>query len=201
MSSRRSSASSSEDITNEARTVARTAAGTFGGKASVHDFHNRDETRSVGILTCAGVPTAEYSSYSTVGVHGAENLLDGRDVRVELAGVAPTEAEAFPNLLASAAFQVRDEGWLAAPGVVFPGLVRDYDLSRELAHVLWTPPFAWSGLDAVAVTPSLTVHWLLAVPIAESEYQLLLEEGYPALERRFEAADLPYYDLDRPALS
>lgn len=48
-----------------------------------------------------------------------------------------------------------------------------------------------------AATPDLTAHWLLAVPIAESERRLLLSEGYDALEELFEERDVAYYDLNR----
>lgn len=185
-------------VTNEARSVAKTAAGVFGGSASVHRFYDKDETHVIGILACEGVPQAGFSTYSTVGVHEVPNMLDDKDVRVELAGVAPSSENEYPNLLATAAFQVQKEGWLAAPGVVFPGLVRDfYGLSESMEHLLWVEPFAWEELGAVEVSSTLTVHWLLGVPISESERRLIIDEGLSVLTALLEQHDAAYYDLHR----
>lgn len=104
-------------------------------------------------------------------------------MRVELAGVAPTTASAFPQLLATAASAVQRDGWLAAPGVVFRDLLAEYDLSDRLPHVMWVPPFAYEELARLQVD-DLSVHWLLAIPISEAERLLLVEEGYAALEGR-----------------
>lgn len=185
------------EVTSEARHLAKAAAAAFGGTGRVHQFHDRDETHSIAILTCSGAPQEGFSTYSTIGLHEVPNMLDDNDVRVELAGVAGAGDAEFPNMLATAAFQVRKEGWLAAPGVVFPAMVGDYGLSETLEHLLWVPPFPWEELGGVVVSSELTVHWLLGIPIAESERRLLVEEGYPALERLFELRDVSYYDLRR----
>lgn len=133
-----------------------------------------------------------FTTYSTVSLHETPNLLDGRDVRVEFAGVAANSETAFPNLIATAAFYVMKDRWLAAPGVVFPGLPTECDISSSLAHVLWSQPFPWEELGSVVVSASLTVSWLLAVPISEGERRLLLEQGYYVVEARFAEHDLPY---------
>ena len=80
---------------------------------------------------CLDRPTAGFATYSTIGLHEAPNLLDGKDIRVEVAGVADTAVVEFANLLATAAFYVIKDSWLCAPGVVFPGLVSDYGLPRR----------------------------------------------------------------------
>jgi len=191
------STSDRNGVTSEARYVAKTAAGVFGGSASVHRFYDEDEANSIGILTCKGTPQEGFSTYSTVGVHATPNMLDGKDVRVELAGVAASTETEYPNLLATAAFQVQKDGWLAAPGVVFPDLMRSYGLSASMEHLLWVEPFTWEDLAAVEVSSTLTVHWLLGVPIAESERRLITDEGYGALTALLEQHDSPYYDLHR----
>ena len=183
--------------TSEDRHLARAAAAAFGGSAKVHKFYDRDESHEIAILTCTDAPQPAFSTYSTIGAHRAPNRLENENIPVELAGVASAAVTEFPNMLATAAFQVIKEGWLAAPGVVFPGLVSDYALSDTLEHVMWTPPFPWPDLHRVTVSDKLNVHWLLAVPIAESERRLLANEGYPALERLLEQNDTAYYDLDR----
>lgn len=191
---------SDREVSSAAQHLAKTAAAAFGGTPRVQRFYNQDESHSIDILICAEAPSEPFTTYSTLGVYEAPNMLDDNDVRVELAGVAPTTEADYPNMLATAASFAQQAHWLAAPGITFPALVREYGLSDSLEHVLWVPPFPWDDLHGVAVSSELTVHWLLAVPIAESERRFLLDEGYPALEQLFEQHQVAYYDLQREPL-
>jgi hypothetical protein len=47
------------------------------------------------------------------------------------------------------------------------------------------------------VRADLTVHWLLAIPIHESERKYLTEHGYFEFENLFERKQVPYWDLRR----
>jgi hypothetical protein len=179
------------------RAVARAAAGAFGGKPSVRRYYDEREMHSVDILTSPDRPTPGFATYSTLSLHTAPNLLEGKDIRVEIAGVAPCSATEFPNMLASAAFFVIKDRWLCAPGVVFPALVKEYGPSSHLQHVMWAPPFPWEELGAVPVTDELTVHWLLAVPISEAERRFLIEHvrgGQPGGLRPLDDGPLPKRD-------
>lgn len=186
------------EISESRRAVAKAAAAAFGGQPHVDRFYDDDESHAIDILSCVDQPFEGLVSYSTVGLHESPNLLDGNDIRVELAGVAPAGVEAFPNLLATAAFNVMKDGWLAAPGVVYPELVTEYELSSTLDHVMFTEPYVWEELGPVTVADNLKVHWLLALPIAESERQLLHDAGYDALDEALEAGEANYADLNRP---
>lgn len=163
---------SDREVSSAARHLAKTAVAAFGGTPRVQRFYNQDESHSIDILICAEAPSEPFTTYSTLGVYEAPNMLDDNDVRVELAGVAPTTEADYPNMLATAASFVQQEHWLAAPGVTFPALVREYGLSDSLEHVLWVPPFPWDDLH----------------------------EGYPALEQLFEQHQVAYYDLQREPL-
>lgn len=191
---------SDREVSSAAKHLAKTAAAAFGGTPRVQRFYNQDESHSIDILISVETPFEPFTTYSTLGVYETPNMLDDNDVRVELAGVAGSTDDDYPNMLATAASFVQQEHWLAAPGVTFPGLVREYGLSEHLDHVLWVPPFPWDDLHRVEVSPELIVHWLLAVPIAESERRFLLDEGYPALEQLFEQRQVEYYDLQREPL-
>ena len=70
------------------------------------------------------------------------------------------------------------DNWLAAPGVVFPELVDEYELSPALRHLLWVPPFPWEALAEVGVEEGLAVHWLVALPISDSERRYLEVDGF-----------------------
>jgi hypothetical protein len=128
------------------------------------------------------------------------NLMDGTDIRVEIAGVADSEAIDFPNVMAEAAGYVAKDHWLAAPGVVFQELLRRYDLSDTLDHLLMVSPFPWSGLGSVALGDGVTAHWLLGFPISEAERQLLAALGVDVFESRMETQNVEYWRLDRPSI-
>jgi antitoxin YqcF len=183
-----------------ARAAARAAAEAFGGKPAVREYLNEAEDRAIDILSCPDRPAPGYTCYSTVTLHLAENTLEGKDIRVELAAVVESSATAMANLLASSAMNVREDGWLAAPGVVFPGLVAEYELSSTLEHIMWMEPFAFEQLASVDLGDDISAHWLMAMPISEGERRLLIAEGYDALENRFEESSVEYYDLGRESL-
>jgi len=71
-----------------ARHLAQVVLEAFGGEPRVDRFHDEGEAFSVDILTCEDRPGVGFNSYSTLTLHDSENLIDGRDVRVEIAGVA-----------------------------------------------------------------------------------------------------------------
>jgi hypothetical protein len=123
------------------RVVARAAVQAFGGRRAGHRYYDEDESHAVDIVQCDGTPSSEQTTYSTVSLHRYPNILDAQDVRTEFAGVAESDVELFPNALSSAAFFVIKDGWLAAPGVVFPGILTGYSMGTRMEHVLWYPPF------------------------------------------------------------
>lgn len=191
---------SESDVPPLGPAVAQLAARTFGGTAAVHAYYDATETNKVSILTCSDAPSPGWTTYSTVTLHATPNLLDDTDLRVELAGVARTADEAFGNVLASAAFCVVTEGWLAAPGVVFPGLVREYVPTTTTPHLMWTEPQPWPALVTAVIDGLGELHWLLGVPISEPERALLESEGYDALDHRLGSAGAEYFDLWRPSV-
>jgi len=179
------------------RLVARAAVDAFGGRPGGHRYYDEDESHSVDIVKCDGTPSVELATYSTVSLHQYPNFLDDKDIRTEFAGVADSGVEQFSNALSTAAFFVIKDRWLAAPGVVFPGILNAYSLGTRMEHVLWYPPYPWEPLGSLSVNADLTVHWLLAVPIHESERQYLMEHGYFELENLFERKQVEYWNLRR----
>ena len=182
------------------KAVARAAATAFGGRPRVERFYDEDESHAVDVLTCDDRPVAGFTTYSTLTTHTLPNLLDDADVRVEMAGVSDAAVVKFPNVIASAAFQVIVNRWLCAPGVAFQDLVSDYQLSSTLSHILWVSPFPWEQLSSVDLGNGLTVHWLLALPISEAERRFLVRHGYPELEALFADRQIEYFDSDRPSV-
>ena len=186
------------ELPESVRAAASTAGSVIGGAhRRLGRWADPREENSVHIITCEEAPSPGLTTYSTVSLHQHPNLLDGKDTRVELAGVADSRVLEFPNALSTAAFYVIKDHWLAAPGVVFPGILLDYDLGTDMEHLMWAPPFPWDELGRVNLG-ELIAHWLIAVPIYESERRFLLERGYFEFENFLEERDVPYYDLSRP---
>lgn len=187
------------EISEFDKAVARTAAEAIGGAPRVVDYRVGG-AEPIAILSSADRPMDGFVACSTVSLHRARNVMDGRDIRVEFLGVTTADKEEFPNVLASAAALVADRGQTAAPGVVFPSVLSHYELSGTVEHLLLTEPFAYEGLGSVAFDDGPDVHWLQAVPITESERRFLLREGFDALQERFQDADMEYWNLDRPSV-
>lgn len=187
-------------VAPSAKQVYRAALEAFGGEPKVDRRYDEDESHSVDVLRCADRPVDGLAVYSTLTLHAAPNHLEDKDIRVELMGVAPGDVEEYPNLLATAAFYVIKDGWLAAPGVVFPSLLETYDLSSTLQHLLWVEPFPYEELSTVEIADGPDVHWLLGIAVSEDERRFLIDRGYDALEQRFADVDLDYWDLERDSV-
>ncbi len=187
---------------DQGRVVARASAAAFGAteRPRVSRFRDEDERRHVDLLICDGSPDDGLTSYSTVTLHETTNLVDGRDVRVEIAAVAPTEFPAFAHVLATAAFNVIKDAWLLAPDVVFPEALADLGTPTSLRHLMFTAPFPFEDLGSVTVADDLTMHWLLAVPISEAERIYALEHGADGLNKLFEERNVVYYDPARTSI-
>ena len=159
-----------------------------------------DAERSyVDIVICSDLPDPGLTSCSTLSLHETTNLLDGRDVRVELAGTCLSD-QPIVNMLATAALNVINDAWLAAPDVVMRDAVSRYDAQAQMKHLLLSDPFPVPALGALQLDDGMSVHWLFAVPISDTELDLALEAGVPELSRRLETADAAYYDLHRPSV-
>jgi hypothetical protein len=179
------------------RAAARAPAAAVGGKPlTIDNYADVDESHHVDILSCKDRPSPGLVSYSTLGVHLVPNLLDDEDFRVELAGIAEDTVEKFPNLLSTAAFYVIKDRWHVAKGIVFEDLVTRYKLSKTLQHLMWVEPHEWEELAGVDVG-GLSINWMLAVPISESERQYLFDNGYHKLQELFIDREVEYWDLNR----
>jgi hypothetical protein len=171
-----------------------------GTRPAVPRFHDDDAPDKywVDLLTAPDVPDDGLTTYSTVSLHTAPNVLDGRDIRVEFAAVALSEVPQFANVIVSAALSVIKDGWLAGPDFVYPDLLEP-QVSETLRHLWLTTPFPFEELTEVPITDELAVRWLFLVPISEAERQFALENGTDALGTLFEEHEVPYFDLRRPS--
>jgi antitoxin YqcF len=179
------------------RPIAKKLVEIFGGTPQFRRHRDVPEEHSIDILSCADRPQEGLTSYSTLGLHIYPNLVDDADIRVELCGVAPTEAAAFGDVLATAAFCKIKDGWRCAPAIAYPDVIEMYKLSRTMRHICFAEPFQWEELQTVHLDGDVTVHWLMVVPISESEYVYMHEVGWDALEDLFVKKEIDYWDLNR----
>jgi hypothetical protein len=181
--------------------VSRHATHVMGGDASVHAFYDATEDNVVAVVTAAGTPSPSLTTVSTASLHAVANLLEGDDIRVELLMVTDSGRGEAANIVATAAFCVIKDDWLAAPGVVFTGAVAEYYPDSTTPHLMWTEPFDFPELSTAHVDGvEHDVHWLQGVPLTERERVFLVESGFDALSDRLEAADAPYFDLGRASV-
>ncbi len=190
------------DIDESGIAVARAVMTAVGGQPTVDRYFDAGDAHWVDVMHWHDRPQPGLETHSTLSLHRAPNLLEGTDIRVEIAGVAASSAVEFVNLLSTAAFFVIKDRWLCAPGVVFPDLIGRYypGLSSRLRHLLFVEPFPWQGLSKVSVAPGLDVHWLMAMAISEGERQYLNDRGYDELEALFTDREVPYFDLGRESM-
>lgn len=179
--------------------LARAVRPVLGGTSVVDAFGDEREENRVYVVSAVDSPAPGWLTCATVSLHTTPNLLDGKDVRVELMATARVDDAELANLVATVAFFVIKNGWLAAPGVVFPDQVREYFPDATTPHLLWTDPFRHPELGSVEVDGIGPVHYLQAVPLTEPERDVLHEDGYDVLTSRLADADVAYFDLWRPS--
>jgi hypothetical protein len=170
----------------------------LGGDCSTRAYYDEPEEHAVAVVEAVGSPGPLLSTFSTASLHAVVNRLDGADLRVELMVTVRREHAVAANMVATSAFNVLKSGWLAAPGVVFPDVVREYVPSTTTPHLMWAEPFAFSGLGTVTLEGiAQDIHWLQGVPLSDREVDFLRVEGYDRLSARLEAEDAQYFDLTR----
>lgn len=83
------------------------------------------------------------------------------------------------------------------PGVVHPNVLNHYCPDIVLKHLLLVPPFVWESLPTSRDVDGLTVAWLMAVPIADSEVEFARLNGTQRLQEIFEQEQIDVFDIDQ----
>lgn len=178
--------------------MAQTLRTTIRGESVVRAFYDEHEENVVAIVEADGTPDPGLSTYATASLHAYENVLDSRDIRVELILVGERGRPEVANVLATAAFFVTKDRWLAAPGVVFPNIVSEYFPEATVKHVMWVEPFDFTGVSSLTISGlAEPIHVLQGVPITDAERDLLVAHGFGALEHALESGGARHYDLAR----
>lgn len=175
----------------------------FGApKPDVHRYWDDARRSSIAVVSAADVPDRGVTSYATVGLFEAPNLIEGVEApaRVELLGAAGSQFEGFANALSTAAFCVINSGWFCGPGEIFPDVFRLNGSSKALPHGLFIPPFLWGEGFRAHRIEDRTVTWLQLIGISPRERDFAESNGVSALTKRFETEQIDVYDLERDSV-
>lgn len=182
------------------RPTAKKVAEVFGGTPKFSRHLDEPETHSIDILSSVDPSHDDLVRYSTLGLQQYPNVIRGADIRVELCGVAEKRWPQFQDIIATIAFYVMKDGWKAEPGITYESMIGMYNLSVNMKHIVFTEPFEWEELATVHLTSDVVVHWLLVVPLSDSELSFRLEHGWDRLEELFMQNEIDYWDLNRPSV-
>lgn len=186
-------------VSPERKQLARHVISAFGGEARIHEYRNSSGNRSVDILSCRDRPVPGLTSYSTIGLsdHPMKWVAGEFPARLELAGVMITEASYFANVLASAAFTIMNGTAVYHPGTVIPEVVRQHHSTTRFPHLYLTAPFIWKRDLELVECESMSVAWLLAMPICETEYEYLRARGDALFEKLLSDRSADFSNPDR----
>jgi hypothetical protein len=85
----------------------------LGGKGLTRAYYDEGEQHVVAVVEATDTPSPGLATYSTASLHAYANVMDGRDIRVELMMVCPASAIEVANVVATCAFFVmKDSGSL-----------------------------------------------------------------------------------------
>lgn len=171
----------------------------FGGERKALRVHD-GEGGHTDVLRCNDTPYDGWACYSTLTLHELPNLVNGNDIRIEIAGMCGTEIEGFAEALADAGQAMKSDKWVAAPEILFADIFKGRMPETAVPHMLLCPPYPWDDLARLELADGTSVHWLLAFPISEAERQLFLRDGFDALEARFTAEETEYFDMYRSSI-
>lgn len=190
------------EVVSEDKQVVRKVSAAFGGTQSIERHLDLTRKFEISILCAPDRPIHGVNSYSTVGLWrtALEALPNNEPVRLEIVAAFPADKDGFREILASAAFRVQRTRKAATAGQVFPDYVREWYPKSTVPHLFFTMPSTWGegALDAMTMG-NLEVRFLQILPIAQSEYEYLLEHGEDALEMKLIGGAVDFYDLKRKA--
>lgn len=186
------------NISSDNKAIARHLANAFGGKPSIREYIHDNLPFKVDILSSDNKPSNGVISYGTIGLSDVPlKWGDGEfETRIELCGAADSAAEFFPNVMASAAFNIMRSRIVCYPGSTMRDYVKEYYKGTKLPHLYFSSPFVWDELKTLALQDK-KVTWLLCFPISQSEFNFLKKEGDEKFEDLLESAEINIFDFDR----
>ncbi|WP_250675743.1 suppressor of fused domain protein [Paraclostridium ghonii] len=172
----------------------------IGGKPQVHRYWDEKHKKSVDILSCVDRPYTGVISYGTIGLSGYDirKVSDNKNLRLELLGACDIEEELFANILATTAFEIMEKG-NCGYGHIISDVIAQYVVGSDMKHIYLMNAFLWEGFNTLEFE-NKKVAWLLIIPISGEEKKYALDNGYDALETKFEEMDIDIFNLRRKSV-
>lgn len=193
--------SNKPEIVSEDKHIERLLVEAFGGPPTLQRLHHVTRKYETTVLSVSGHPEPELSALATIGLWRTPlpSPKVAETQRLELVGIFETRKEGCREVLAAAAFRVmRTKKFLTKGSIIQDGLHEWYP-KASVPHLYFVDAAHWSFPQLKpSIMGPLTIHFLEAIPIAESEYQFLMEHGSRALESKLLAASANLWDLKRP---
>lgn len=189
--------------------IARIAWDAFAGEERATCYWDEREQNWVAIIECRNSPTKGVTSFATVGIsdhplYQGRKIYrpsDGNAVRCEfVCACRSSKNMKIANAIATAAFCVINSSWFCCPGVIFPDVLAMYHVSKTMRHFYFMSPFLWQDRLPTLEYGKIQIAWLQAIPISQSERELVDECGAAALESLFEERQIDVYDLNRKSV-
>ena len=192
------------EIVSEDKHIERLLANAFGGPPTLQRISHVARKYETTVLSVSGHPEPELSSHATIGLWRTPltALKIPETQRLELVGIFETNKEGCREVLASAAFRIMRTKKYLSSGNVIQDCLHEWYPKASVPHLYFVDAIHWSfpQLKPAAMGP-LTIRFLQAIPIAESEYQFLQEHGSRALESKLLGSSAHIWDLKRqPAI-
>lgn len=168
----------------------------LGVAPKVFSFGDETENHKIRILICPDPTDEEVRFFSTIGL--AE--LAPENHHTEILGACYADFADFGNMISSIAFFIIKDKWKSAEGSVFETLVEMYYPKSEMKHIYFTSPFLWEDkLEAFSVE-GISVRFLLAIPISQSELEFLTQHGQEAFEDLLQENNIDIFNIERKSV-
>lgn len=167
------------------------------GAPSVQSFHDEGGTHAIDIFFSAD---SDGAVAATIGLMDIDIRVPGSDdpVFTEILIDSKNGGDTILNVLSTVAFYIMKDGWRPAPGVIFEQMIEMYEPSLAVKHIMFVPPFQWSGDEMTRVAlSSRTIYPLLAVPITNPERDFAVTRGSDALQLSMEHGGVDVFDWKR----
>jgi hypothetical protein len=169
----------------------------LGEEAGILTYGDDDGKLQLPVLVANDVPNPGVKTFATIGLSDHPQPNYGASLRLELIGASALPD--FGNVISSCVFECLKNDQPINYGVIFYDILKQYDLSRTMRYVTFVAPFAWEGFTRAHLLEQ-ELHWLMVLPISESEMAHLKTNGIDALEERLQSARVDITDLNRPAV-
>lgn len=153
--------------------IAKYAQSFMGGTPDVHEYHNKNKSRSIDILTCLiemDDKSKSYTSLSTIGL--SEVDLIQKNIRVELAMAGEPYNESYAKILSNTAFKIQQNEECYYGLIVENVIDKSYKTKSSLKHVVLLRPAYWKKYKKLEMD-EYSIVWLQVIPITDSEKKFI----------------------------